>query len=130
MTTKTISDWLSTTIASDLSVTCKLGYPAFDRPDIAAGAYLRFRQSDPIIGERVSATVDRFTRAFDVMVITASEVALLAKIDLMEAMVIARTAATISGTNRKIAWDTIERADNPYETEAMRYAAQTTVFVR
>ena len=96
MTTKTISDWLSTTIASDLSVTCKLGYPAFDRPDIAAGAYLRFRQSDPIVGERVSATVDRFTRAFDVMVITASEVALLAKIDLMEAMVIARTAATAS----------------------------------
>jgi len=130
MTTKAIGDWLDATIESDLSVTCKLGWPAFDRPDIAAGAYLRLRQSDPVYGERISASVDRFAKAFDVLVVTANEVALWAMNDLLEAMIRARTAASIGGTGYRFTFAAIERAENPYESDALRYAVQTTVFVR
>lgn len=130
MTTKDIYDAVNTFVASDLSVTCKLGWPAFDQTAIATGAYLRYGQSDPIAGERVSSSVDRFARGFNLLVVTSNEIALMLMNDALEAMVKARTEATIGGTRYRVGYATIERADNPYEVDALRYAVQTTILVR
>ena len=59
MTTKAVADWLIATVESDLSVAdCKNGWPAFDRPDIAVGAYIDWNTTSPMYGERVSASIE------------------------------------------------------------------------
>ena len=132
MTTKAVADWLIATVESDLSVTdCKKGWPAFDRPNVAAGAYIDWNTTSPMYGERVSASIDRWETQFDLLVVTANEVALWAMLDLMETMAETRTAATISSKGTRIRFAAIERAENPFNNNALRYAAATTIqFVR
>ena len=127
MTTKAAADWLNTVIESDLAVTCKKGEPAWDRPDLATGAYIMWNTTDPNYGQRASASLDVWGVAFDVVVVCASEVALWAMIDLVETMAESRTAATISSVTNRVRFGSLTRAPNPYETEAMRYALATTI---
>jgi len=61
------------------------------------------------------------------LVITANEVALLAMVDLLEAMATTRTEATISSKRVRVRFAAIQRADNSIAVEALRYAATTTV---
>jgi len=131
MTTKATADWLTATVVSDLGTTCKKDYPAFDRPDIAAGAYIGWATSTPEYGVRVSDSLNRWQIIIRLLVVTANEVALLAMIDLLESMAELRTEAVISNVRHRIRFAPIERAENPFETDALRYAAQTTIqFVR
>ena len=131
MTTKATADWLSATITTDLAVTCKKDMPAFDRPDVAAGAYIGWASTTPEYGVRVSSSLDKWEVQINVLVVTANEVALWAMVDLMEAMAEARTEATISSKRTRIRVAPIERAANPYDTDALRFAASTTIqFVR
>lgn len=131
MTTKAVADWLSATVTTDLSVPCKKGFPSWDRPDIAAGAYIEWANTTPEYNVRVGSSVDKWEAQFVMVVVTASEVALWAMLDLVEAMAEARTEATISSARTRIRFAPIERVDNPNGLEALRYAAQTTIqFVR
>lgn len=131
MTTKAVADWLEATIVTDLGITCKKGFPAFDAPPIATGAYIEWAMTTPDYGVRVSSSLDKWEVQIALVVITSSEIALWAMLDLMEAMASARTAATISSANTRIRFAPIERADNPNRLDALRYTAQTTIqFVR
>ena len=48
MTTKAVADWLIATVESDLRrYRLQKGWPAFDRPDIAAGAYIDWNTTSP-----------------------------------------------------------------------------------
>lgn len=131
MTTKATADWLTTAVTTDLSTTCKKGFPAWDTPAIAAGAYIEWATTVPEYGVRVSASLDKWEAQFALVVVTANEVALWAMIDLLEAMAESRTEATISSKRTRIRFAPIERVENPNGLEALRYAAQTTIqFVR
>lgn len=131
MTTKLTADWLAATIATDLGVTCKKDMPAFDRPDIAAGAYIGWASATPTYDVRIGSSIGTWQDTIGLLVVTTNEVALLAMVDLMKAMVAARTEASIGGARHRVRFAPIERADNPFNTEALRYAATTTVqFVR
>lgn len=131
MTTKATADWLEATIVTDLGVTCKKGFPAFDQPAIATGAYIEWATTSPMYGERVSASLDKWEVQIALIVVTANEIALWAMIDLMEAMAEERTEATISSKRTRIRFAPIERAENPNGLNALRYVAQTIIqFVR
>lgn len=131
MTTKACADWLAATIITDLGVTCQKSFPAFDRPDIAAGAYIGWNSTTPMYGERIGSSLDRWEMQIELLVVTANELALWAMIDLIETMAATRTAATISSKDTRIRFAPIERAANEFGIDALRYAAQTTIqFVR
>ena len=125
MTTRAIVDWLEATVVSDLGVTCQKSMPAFDRPDIATGAYIGWEVTTGEYGARVSASIDKWETQVGLLVITANEGALLAMVDLLETMAATRTEATIS--NKRVRFAAIQRADNSIAVEALRYAATTTV---
>ena len=131
MTTNAVADWLEATIVTDLGVTCKKGFPDFDRPPVATGAHIEWAASTPDYGVRVSSSLDKWEVQIALVVITSSEIALWAMLDLMETMAETRTAAVISGANTRIRFAPIERADNPNRLDALRFVAQTTIqFVR
>ena len=131
MTTKAIADWLAATITTDLGVTCQKSFPAFDRPDVAAGAYIGWNSTTPLYGERVSSSLDRWEMQIELLVVTANELALWAMVDLIETMAAARTMATISSKDTRIRFAPIERATNEFGIDALRFAASTTIqFVR
>lgn len=131
MTTKATADWLAATVVTDLGTTCKKDYPAFDRPEVAAGAYIGWVTTTPEYGVRIGESLSRWQVMMRLLVVTANEVALWAMIDLMETMAETRTEATISSARHRVRFAPIERAENPYEIDALRYAAQTTIqFVR
>lgn len=131
MTTRKTADWLAATIASDLSITCQKSMPAFDRPDVAAGAYIGWISTTPMYGERVSSSLDRWEMQFSLLVVATNELALWTLIDNVEIMAASRVQATIDGASARIRFAPIERAVNEYDTDALRYAAQTTIqFVR
>ena len=131
MTTKATADWLEATIVTDLGVTCKKGFPAFDQPAIASGAYIEWISTTPDYGQRTGASLDVWQVQIGVVVVTANEIALWSMIDLMEAMAESRTEATISSKRTRIRFAPIERAENPNGLSALRYVAQTIIqFVR
>lgn len=131
MTTKATADWLEAAIVADLGVTCKKGFPAFDQPAIASGAYIEWANTTPDYGQRTGASLDVWQVQIALVVVTDSEIALWAMIDLMEAMAEERTEATISGKRTRVRFAPIERAENPNGLNALRYVAQTIIqFVR
>jgi len=131
MTTKAVADWLEATIVTDLGVTCKKGFPAFDQPTIASGAYIEWATTSPDYGQRVSASLDKWEGQIALVVVTANEIALWAMLDLIEAMAEERTEAEISSKRTRIRFAPIERAENPNGLSALRYVAQTIIqFVR
>ena len=131
MTTKAVADWLEATIVTDLGITCKKGFPAFDQPAIATGAYIEWATTTPDYGQRVSASLDKWEIQIALVVVTANEIALWAMLDLLEAMAEERTEADISSKRTRIRFAPIERADNPNGLNALRYVAQTIIqFVR
>ena len=67
----------------------------------------------------VSSSIDRWETQFNLLVVTANEVALWAMLDLMETMAETRTAATISSKGTRIRFAPIERADNPFANNAL-----------
>jgi len=101
--------------------------PAFDRPDIATGAYIGWEVTTGEYGARVSASLDKWETQVSLLVITANEVALLAMVDLLEAMAATRTEATISNARVRVRFAALQRADNSIAIEALRYAVSTTV---
>lgn len=128
MTTKAAADWLDTVITSDLSVTCTMGFPAWDRPDIASGAYIEWRQDGPEYDQRTSKALDVWITTFQMVVVTASELALWAMVDAIKTMAAARTEATISNQRTRVRWSTIARAEAQEATVmALRYAAVATI---
>lgn len=127
MTTKATADWLEATIVTDLGITCKKGFPAFDQPAIATGAYIEWASTAPDYGQRAGASLDVWQVQIALIVVTDSEIALWAMIDLMEAMAEERTAATISDKRTRIRFTPIERAENPNGLSALRYVAQTII---
>ena len=127
MTTRAIVDWLEATVVSDLGVTCQKSMPAFDRPDIATGAYIGWEVTTGEYGARVSASLDKWETQVSLLVITANEVAVLAMVDLLEAMAATRTEATISNARVRVRFAALQRADNSIAIEALRYAVSTTV---
>jgi len=76
---------------------------------------------------RVSASLDKWETQVSLLVITANEVALLAMVDLLEAMAATRTEATISNARVRVRFAALQRADNSIAIEALRYAVSTTV---
>ncbi len=129
MTTKTIADWLSSTVATDLSVTVVKAFSAFDRPTIGANAYIEWQQVAPLEPTRIGQTVTRWAYQFRIWVVTANELALWAITDSIRTMTQTRTDATIGGARYRIAWSAAGRAEPADETtiEALRYAAVLTV---
>ena len=131
MTTKATADWLTAAIIADLGVTCKKGFPAWDQPAIAAGAYIEWAMTTPEYGQRTGSSLDVWQVQIALVVVTDNEVALWAMLDLMEAMAEARIEATISSKRTRIRFAPIERAENPNGLSALRYVAQTIIqFVR
>lgn len=131
MTTKATADWLAAAVVSDLGTTCKKGFPAWDAPAIAAGAFIEWASTTPDYGMRAGSSLDVWQVQIALVVVTDNEVALWAMLDLMEAMAEARTEATISSKRTRIRFAPIERVDNPNGLDALRYTAQTTIqFVR
>lgn len=127
MTTKAAAEWLTGVVVSDLRVACAKGHPAWDRPDIAFGAYIEWSDSTAVYGERISSSLDNLKVTFDLVVITANEIALWAMLDRLEAMAETRTRATIDSETCRVRFGPISRASNSFDVETLRYAAETTI---
>lgn len=127
MTTKSSAEWLTGIVASDLRVACRKGHPAWDRPDIAFGAYIEWSDSTAVYGKRVSSTLDNWEVTFDLVVVTANEIDLWAMLDRLEAMAETRTEATIDTKACRVRFGPISRASNSFDAETLRYAAETTI---
>jgi hypothetical protein len=129
VTTKAVADWLSSTVAADLSATVVKAFSAFDRPTIGANAYIEWVQLAPQEPTRIGQTVTRWAYQFRVWLVTANEIALWAIVDSVRTMIQTRTEATIGGARHRIAWTAASRAEPGDETtiDALRYAAVLTV---
>lgn len=128
MTTKAVADWLAATVSADLALTCAKGFAAWDRPAIANSAFVEWQSNAPGEQLRISSTQDTFTATFQLVVMTASEPALWAMVDSLQAMTKTVSEASISGNRYRVRWTAITRAEQQGQTvEALRYAAVTTV---
>lgn len=127
MTTRALADWLTATVESDLGLTCAKGFSAWDRPTLSSGAFIEWQTTAPGDQLRIGSTQDAFTATFQLVVMTANEVALWAVVDLLQAMTKSRTEAMIGSARYRVRWTAITRVEQQAETtEALRYAAVTT----
>ena len=128
MTTRALADWLTAAVESDLSLTCAKGFSAWDRPTLSSNAFIEWQTTAPGDQLRIGSTQDTFVATFQLVAMTANEVALWAVVDLLQAMVKARTEATVDGARYRVHWSAITRVEQQAETtEALRYAAAITV---
>lgn len=127
MTTRALADWLTSTVEADLGMTCGKSFAAWDRPTASNNAFIEWQSVTPGEQLRIGSTQDTFMATFQLVAMTANELALWSVVDLLQAMVKTRTEATIGGARYRVRWSAITRAEQQAETtEALRYAAVTT----